>query len=177
MKGVRVTDQSRRNDRLEKRMDELEEKTGDLSVEERNFSTEETGADSNTKIDALIDIAAEVKRALNRRTAIVAIAIVIPLVVGTFLLFYQVDATRDNHKIAQRAYIQALQNNYDNLISRRQFVLTRDCPVFYLRDLLAASVERRDIREVDPPCEPAEVADIDAQIIDAERKLAEERGK
>lgn len=129
------------------------------------------------KVDQLLQTADDVRHALNRRTVAVVVAIFFPLVVGAVLLWTQNSATRNNQAIAQRAYVQALHNNLDNLIAREQFALTRDCPVFYLRDLLAASIERRDFREVQPACEPIDTAGIRAQIAEVERLIAREERK
>lgn len=143
------------------------------SVEGHPLSIENTGISIEDKVDTLIITAATVKSALNRRTAIVTAAIAFPLLVGAALLAAQVSGTRDNQAIAKRAYVQALVNNRDFLQYRKDFAQTRDCPVEYFRDLLNVSRERGDLTAVLPPCEKVDVAAIDAQIAEVEKKIAE----
>lgn len=143
------------------------------SVEGSPLSIENTGFSIEDKVDALIITAATVKSALNRRTAIVTAAIAFPLIIGALLLFQQVRGTNNNQKIAEQAYVQALVNNRDFLQYRKDFAQTRDCPVEYFRDLLNVSRERGDLTAVLPPCEKADLAVIDAQIAEVERKIAE----
>lgn len=142
------------------------------SVEGEPLSIEHTGFSIEDKVDALIFTAATVKSALNRRTAIVTAAIAFPLMVGAGLLAAQVNGTRYNQRIAKQAYVQALVNNRDILQYRKDFAQTRDCPVEYFRDLLNVSRERGDLTAVLPPCEKVDVAAIDAQIAEVERKIA-----
>lgn len=132
-----------------------------------------------SKVDTLIVIAATVKQALNRRTAIVTAAIAFPLIVGAALLFMQVMGTRDNNRlvrnnqsIANQAYIQALVNNRDFLQYRKDFAQTRDCPVEYFRELVIATRTGEDITAVLPPCETIDTSAIDAQIAEVNRKIA-----
>lgn len=146
-----------------------------LSIEQTGFSIEE-------KVDALIQTAIDVKRALNRRTAIVVVAIAVPLVVGAVLLGISVAATTTtnrvanaNQVIAERAYRQALVNNRDFLQYRKDFAQTRDCPVEYFRDLVTATREDRDLLSVQPPCEQEDIAVIDAKIAEVEKLIAEAR--
>lgn len=143
------------------------------SVEGHPLSIENTGISIEDKVDTLIITAATVKSALNRRTAVVTAAIAFPLVIGAMLLWLQVRGTNDNHKIARQAYVQALVNNRDFLQYRKDFAQTRDCPVEYFRDLLNVSRERGDLTAVLPPCEKVDIAAIDAQIAEVEKKIAE----
>ena len=165
------------NDELGDRLDNLEDKVGDQSVEASSFSTEDTGIDSNTKIDQLIATAAEVKAALNRRSIIIAFAIAIPvtlaLTIGAFLLWRINEGTQANQEIAENAYRQAITNNRDVLQYRRDFAQTRDCPVVYLKDLLRVSSERGDLNSVQPPCLPEDIAEIDRKISEVEARIAE----
>lgn len=149
------------------------------SVEGEPLSIESTGFSIEEKVDALIQTAVDVKRALNRRTAIVIVAIVLPLITGAVLLGLSVSATsttkrvaNSNQRIAKQAYVQALVNNRDFLQYRKDFAQTRDCPVEYFRDLVTAVREDRDLLTVDPPCEALDVAVIDAKIAEVNRQIA-----
>jgi hypothetical protein len=143
------------------------------SVEKEHFSIENTGISNEEKLDSLIGIAANVRTALNKRTAIVTAAIAFPLLVGAILLFQQTVGTHESQRIAKQAYVQALVNNRDFLQYRKDFAQTRDCPVEYFRDLLNVSRDRGDLTAVLPPCEPADLGVIDAQIAAVEKKIIE----
>jgi hypothetical protein len=96
-----------------------EECVGVDSVEGTAFSIEDTGADTNSKIDDLIGIAAEVKRALNKRLIIVTAAIMVPLFVGALFLIAllaQADEVKDitTSTNANSLDIQAVLNTLNN---------------------------------------------------------------
>lgn len=147
------------------------------SVEKTAFSIEGTGISNEEKLDRLINIAANVRYALNRRTAIITVAIAVPLIVGALLLYHSVVGTRENKVIARLAYVQALENSRDNIKARIESIKTRDCPVVYFRELVETSRSGGDITAVNPPCELGDVNALERQLTDVEGKLAEERVK
>lgn len=149
------------------------------SVEGKPLSIESTGFSIDEKVDALIQTAVDVRHALNRRTAIIIIAIIIPLITGAVLLGLSVAATATtkrvadtNQRIAKQAYVQALVNNRDFLQYRKDFAQTRDCPVEYFRDLLTVSRERGDLTTVVPPCDTIDTTEIDAKIARVDQLIA-----
>lgn len=81
------------------------------SVEGAAFSIEDTGVDTNTKIDDLIAIAAEVKRALNRRLIIVTAAIMVPLIIGVMFLIAVHAQANDIKRIATTTQSIAASTN------------------------------------------------------------------
>lgn len=69
------------------------------SVEREHFSIENTGAASGDKLDTLIQIAADVKDALDRRVAVVILAVLVPLLAGAIMLYGILDQAHDIRKI------------------------------------------------------------------------------
>lgn len=142
------------------------------AVETNPFVIEASGVSIEEKVDHLIGTAAAVKIALDRRTFVVVIAIIVPLVVGAFLIWRQNTITDESRKVAKLAYVQSLVNNRDFLQYRHDFAQTRDCPVNYFRALLEVSRDRGDLSAVIPPCSPVNLPDIDARIAEVEKKIA-----
>ncbi len=68
---------------------------------------------------------------------------------------------------------QSLVNSRDLLIYRRDFALSRDCPVEYFRQLLVALQVRADLTAVVPPCEPEDLDAIDEQLAEVEAQIAD----
>lgn len=138
-------------------------------------SVESAPTITESKIDELIQTAANVKIALDSRTFWVWLGIVLPMIVGAILLWQINDSAMNAERIAKRGYLQALDNNRQALVHQIHFAQTRDCPVEYFRDLLAVSRDRGDLSSVEPPCRPADIPTIEAQIAKIDRMIEESR--
>lgn len=141
------------------------------SLEAAPFSTEDKVIVTDTKVDQLIDIAAEVKRALTQRSIYIALAIIIPLMVGTILMFQVRTNTVENQRLVRSSYMQNLESERDFLEFKKVFAETRDCPVKYFQDLLRARQDNVDITTIDPPCKPIDIEAIDQAINRLDREI------
>lgn len=126
---------------------------------------------TENKVDELIETAAAVKAALDRRSFWIGLGIILPLIVGAILLWQVNDSAMAAERIARDAYIQSLRNNRQNLLYQRDFAQTRDCPVEYFRDLLEVSRARGDLTTVEPPCEPVNIDGLNEEIEAVDRVI------
>ena len=145
-----------------------------ITVENTPFSVEDTGISSEGKLDQLIATALEVKHALVIRDTLLGLgaAVVAAVIVWGGINTHETQTiAKRADTTAQRAYRQSLVNNRDVLQYRRDFAMTRDCPIIYLKDLLAAASAHANINDVQPPCQPEDIAAIDAKIADVDARI------